>query len=258
MCLRDQQYAVRPGRGTLNPLHNLQAVVRRRIQANEATYACFFDVAKAYDSVPHALLLHRLHQCGVTGPAFAVLAAMYSSASSKVRVGSALSPAFAVQRGVAQGCPLSPLLYAVFVDPVLQDMQALSHPDLLWVGPAATRRKLVGQAHADDLAGIAATQQGLQRVVQASICTAFDGPPNGRPSKRGANMTAVLVRAAKLISGIFRYASHTAFLLGRSVNQDVMLSDLDVLSADDHCRMAHARQYARRVAADRCCTIRAQ
>ena len=46
-------------------------------------------------------------------------------------------------------------------------MQALSHPDLLWVGPAATRRKLVGQAYADDLAGIAATQQDLQRVVQA-------------------------------------------------------------------------------------------
>ena len=79
----------------------------------------------------------------------------------------ALSPAFAVQRGVAQGCPLSPLLYAIFVEPVLQDMQGLSHLDLLWVVPAATRRKLVGQAYADDLAGIAATQQGLQRVVQA-------------------------------------------------------------------------------------------
>ena len=92
---------------------------------------------------------------------------MYSSASSRVRVGSALSPAFAVQRGVAQECPLSPLLYAIFIDPVLQDMQALLHPDLLWVGPAATWRKLVGQAYADDLAGIAATQQGLQRVVQA-------------------------------------------------------------------------------------------
>ena len=93
--------------------------------------------------------------------------AMYSSASRRVRVGSALSPAFAVQRGVAQGCPLFPLLYAIFVDPVLRDMQALSHPDLLWVGPAVTRRKLVGQAYADDLAGIAATQQGLQRFVQA-------------------------------------------------------------------------------------------
>ena len=65
-----------------------------------------------------------------------------------------------------------------------------------------------------------------------------------RPSKRGANMTAVLVQAAKLISGIYRDASHTAFFKDRSVNQDVILAHLDVLSADNHCRMAHARQYA--------------
>ena len=70
-----------------------------------------------------------------------------------------------------------------------------------------------------------------------------------RPSKRGANMTAVLVRAGKLISGICRDASHTAFFMGRSVNQDVMLADVDMLSADDHCHMAHARQYARHAAA---------
>ena len=88
--------------------------------------------------------------------------AMYSSASSRVRVGTALSPAFAVQRGVAQGCPLSPLLYAIFIDPVLQDMQSLSHPGMLWVGPAASKRKLVGQAYADDLAGTAAAQQASE------------------------------------------------------------------------------------------------
>ena len=31
------------------------------------------------------------------------------------------------------------------------------------------------------------------------------------------------------------------FFMGRSVNQDVMLADIDVLLADDHCRMAHGR-----------------
>ena len=69
-----------------------------------------------------------------------------------------------------------------------------------------------------------------------------------RPAKNGANMTAVLTRAAKLISGIHREASHTAFFKDRFVNQDVMLADLDILSAADHCHMANARQYARQTA----------
>ena len=37
--------------------------------------------------------------------------------------------------------------------------------------------------------------------------------------------------------------------MGRSVNHDVMLADLDVLSAGDHCRMALARQCARQAVA---------
>ena len=69
-----------------------------------------------------------------------------------------------------------------------------------------------------------------------------------RPAKNAANMAAVLTRAAKLISGIHREASRTAFFKHRSVNPDVMLADLDIRSAADHCRMAHACQYARQAA----------
>ena len=77
-----------------------------------------------------------------------------------------------------------------------------------------------------------------------ALCMTY-GMELWRPAKHGANMTAVLTRAAKLFSGIHREASHTAFFKDRSVHQDVMLTDLDILSAARHCRMAHARQYAR-------------
>ena len=55
----------------------------------------------------------------------------------------------------------------------------------------------------------------------------------------------VLTRAAKLISGMHREASHTAFFKDCFVNHNVMLAELDILSAAHNCRMAHARQYAR-------------
>ena len=49
-----------------------------------------------------------------------------------------------------------------------------------------------------------------------------------RPAKNCANVTAMLNRATKLTSGIRRDASHTAFFMHRSVNQDVILADLDI------------------------------
>ena len=68
VCLHDQQYACFSGRGTLNPMQKLLAVVQQRTQANKPMYACFCYASKAHDSVPHAVLLHRLLHCGVEGP----------------------------------------------------------------------------------------------------------------------------------------------------------------------------------------------
>ena len=70
-----------------------------------------------------------------------------------------------------------------------------------------------------------------------------------RPAKRVANMTEVLTPTAKLISETCRAVSHTVFFMDRSVNRDVMHDNLDTLSADGHCHMEHARQYAGQAAA---------
>ena len=77
-----------------------------------------------------------------------------------------------------------------------------------------------------------------------ALCMTY-GMKLWRPAKRGANMTVVLTRAKKPISAIHGETSQTALFKDRSVNQDVMLADLDILSPADHCRMAHARQHAR-------------
>ena len=144
-------------------------ITRQRHARKHSTYMCFFDAKQAYDSLPHDLLLHRLLQKGVRGKAFAVIDHMYAAASSLVRVGGALSDAFPVRRGVAQGCPLSPLLYAVFIDSVLEHLDAVSLPeaDAITVGSPAASRQWRGQLYADDLAAGAATVAGLRQLIAA-------------------------------------------------------------------------------------------
>ena len=89
---------------------------------------------------------------------------MYMNAASQVRLDGQLSAAFDVTCGVAQGCPLSPFLFAVFMDGMLERMQSRCTQDGLPVGSLM----LVAQAYADDSIGSATTPEGLQRCIHVA------------------------------------------------------------------------------------------
>ena len=76
-----------------------------------------------------------------------------------------MSGRFALERGVAQGCPMSPFLYAVFIDSVLNDLYEHCSADGVPVGDSAWARTLVAQLYADDLASFATTAAGQQRML---------------------------------------------------------------------------------------------
>jgi len=159
--LHDQQYAFRRGRGTLNALFNVVNVVQDRLAQGLPTFAFFLDAHKAYDTVSHTMLLDRLAAKGVTGKAWRVVDQMYAHATSRTRVSGAMSDPFPVERGVAQGCPLSPFLYDIFVDSLLEDIHAVCGPDGIHVGG----RRLVGQSYADDMTALANSPDGMQRII---------------------------------------------------------------------------------------------
>ena len=164
--LHDQQYAFRPSRGTHNALFNVTSVLRTRVPAGDPTYACFFDARKAYDTVPREALLARLITKGVTGRMFQAIDQLYAQAENVVRVDSVTSQRFPVARGVAQGCPMSPFLYAVFIDSVLDDLYAQCSADGIPVGGSEWARMFVAQLYADDLACFATSAAGLQRMLE--------------------------------------------------------------------------------------------
>ncbi|KAH6592291.1 hypothetical protein BASA61_004614 [Batrachochytrium salamandrivorans] len=58
------------------------------------------------------------------------LSALYSTSNARIRSGSLLSDPFPVQRGVRQGCPLSGLLFNVFINDVFDGVAPISIPGL--------------------------------------------------------------------------------------------------------------------------------
>ena len=123
---------------------------------------------KAFDRVWREALWVKLHALGVQGRVFRVLRAWYSRVFAAVRVGSKCSSLFPLKWGVKQGCVLSPLLFSVFINDILDDMK---NENLGALVPEVSRpnpfrdSRLAGLLWADDLVVLADDMDMLKRML---------------------------------------------------------------------------------------------
>ena len=120
----DQQYGFVRHKGTVEALFNVITNVDAHKNAGNTLYALFLDVRKAFDKVNHDMLLARLHDAGVTGKVWSVIKRAYESTRSCVKLSGTRSDTFPLTVGVAQGCPLSPVLFIIYMYPLLEDANA--------------------------------------------------------------------------------------------------------------------------------------
>ncbi|KAH9265822.1 hypothetical protein BASA83_010955 [Batrachochytrium salamandrivorans] len=135
---------------------SLVDIIQRRQNAGLNTHLLFIDIRKAFDTVPVGALLWKLQNMGFPRRTLAFLKALYTSSSARARAGSLLSDPFPVQRGVRQGCPLSGLLFNLFINDIIDGVAPITVPGL----PRDTSpiRRLM---YADDVAVFADSEQSL-------------------------------------------------------------------------------------------------
>ncbi|KAH6588713.1 hypothetical protein BASA50_010514 [Batrachochytrium salamandrivorans] len=131
-------------------------IIQRRQNAGLNTHVLFIDIRKAFDTVPVGALLWKLQNMGFPRRTLAFLKALYTSSSARARADSLLSDPFPVQRGVRQGCPLSGLLFNLFINDILDGVAPITVPGL-----SRDTNPIRGLMYADDVAVFADSEQSL-------------------------------------------------------------------------------------------------
>ena len=87
----------------------------------ENIYFCFIDYIKAFDCVDNNKLLTILKEMGIPDHLTCLLRNLYASQEAIVRTGHETTDWFQIRKGVCQGCILSPCLFSLHAEYIMQN-----------------------------------------------------------------------------------------------------------------------------------------
>ena len=124
---------------------------------------------------------------------------MYESSKSAVLLEGEKSDTFTIEQGVAQGCSLSPILFSVFVNDLLKEIEQTG------LGIQLSSGKTVGgMLFADDFVGISDSKESLQKLLDVvySYCSKWRLRAN-------VSKNAVMVFSKDTVNGCWKWGEYS-------------------------------------------------
>ena len=201
-------------------------------------YGCFLDASKAFDHVDHLLLFNKLLRRNLPPAVVRVLLAWYTDQKAGVRWNGSLSNKFSISNGVRQGGVLSPILFTIYIDDLLLELEQQG------IGCYWNHIFAGAVCYAEDIALIAPSPSALRHMLKT--CSLF-------ASKHSLTFNASKTQLIKFFRcpplkdelASFSFCGHilkycnSVTHLGHTLSQD--LSDnLDITAVrKDMCRKAN-------------------
>ena len=133
----------------------------RLIQMNRKLYMAFIDYSKAFDRVQHQKLMDLMKRTGIPELERRLIANLYWGQTAVVKIGNDISESITVKKGVRQGCILSPILFNLYTDYMIEE--AFEDLD----GIRINGENLTNIRYADDTVLVAESENKLQLLVQS-------------------------------------------------------------------------------------------
>ena len=123
-------------------------------------YFCFIDYAKAFDCVDHNKLWKILQEMGIPDHLTCLLRNLFAGQEAAVRTGHETTDWFQIEKGVHQGCILSPCLLNLYAEYIMRNAGL----EEAQAGIKIARRNINNLRYADDTTFTAESEEELKRL----------------------------------------------------------------------------------------------
>ena len=159
--LPDVQAGLRKDRGTIDPVANIQWIIKKVRAFQKNISFCFVDYAKTCDCVDHNKLWKILQELGIPDPLTCLLRNLYAGQEATIRTGHGTTYWFQIGKGVCQGCILSPCLFNLYAEYIMRNAGL----EEAQAGIKIAGRNINHLRYADDTTLMAESEEGLKSLL---------------------------------------------------------------------------------------------
>jgi hypothetical protein len=173
--LSTSQEGFRPQKNCMRQIHTLIHTLEDAIHTDKNLFILYVDYSAAFNTISHDRLLEIMYDLGYPVDSIELVKDLYTGATTSVLCpGGGLSEPVIVERGSLQGDTLSPLLFLIFMEPLLRWLHAGSRGYKYGClnSESNARHHTSSLAYADDLAILTGQSKDLQ--VQCRKLEAYD------------------------------------------------------------------------------------
>ena len=173
------QFGFKRKSSTVHALYCFRETVDYFVNNGSRVYCSFLDASKAFDRVIHSGLFIKLMNKNVPKLFLDIIITWHDGLYCRVRWNGHYSDWFHISAGVRQGGVLSPDLYCLYVDELVDILKSMG------IGCYVRQRFAAALFYADDMAVLAPSIKGLQSLLDAcaAYCSKWDIKLNAKKTK---------------------------------------------------------------------------
>lgn len=154
--LPESQAGFRKGRSTIDNIYILNNCVHHQLNKKEHIFATSIDFRAAFDNVNREKLFKIMATKGISAYLIDCVREIYRATPSTIG-----KSTFYTTKGVKQGCPLSPILFDLYISEIDERFKKAQAG-----GVVIDKNKIFTLAYADDMLLLAKTESEMREMLR--------------------------------------------------------------------------------------------